>query len=229
MTESVLNEPDYASVPSNQSSIGGRAFGADASYDRTKRLLDIFLVVVSLPIVLPVILIIALLIMLDGRSPFFLQKRVGKYGRVFTLIKLRTMVPNAELRLTEYLAHNSVAASEWEQKQKLAHDPRVTRIGKYLRATSLDELPQLFNVLTGEMSLVGPRPMMPSQRRLYPGTAYYKLVPGVTGPWQISASRNTDFLVRAKFDVEYLRSKSIATDFSILLKTISVVVAARGC
>lgn len=135
------------------------------SYDSGfKRLLETVVVLLSLPLVLPVILLMALFVALDGSSPFYTQERVGRNGRIFRIIKIRTMVPNADAMLAAHLARNPELKAEWDATQKLKHDIRITRIGQILRKTSMDELPQLFNVLTGTMSLVGPRPMMPSQQ-----------------------------------------------------------------
>ncbi len=193
-----------------------------------KRMLDVALILAALPIVLPVMTMLALLISLDGHSPFYRQKRLGRGGRLFTLWKLRTMVADADERLAAYLAQNPEAREEWETTQKLKNDPRITRFGRLLRKTSLDELPQLWNVLKGDMSLVGPRPMLPEQRHLYPGRAYYALRPGITGLWQISDRNEGSFAGRAKFDAEYARCVSLKTDASILLRTIRVVLRGTG-
>ena len=204
---------------------GGRA----RLYRRyVKRTLDVGLIVMALPIVLPTVLILAVLIALDGGSPFFRQKRLGLGGKVFTMMKLRTMQVDAEARLREHLAQDDKARAEWEAFQKLQDDPRVTRIGQFLRRSSLDELPQLWNVLIGDMSLVGPRPMLPEQRHLYLGHAYYVLRPGVTGLWQVSDRNNSTFARRADFDADYERSLSPATDVRVLLATFAVVVRCTG-
>jgi lipopolysaccharide/colanic/teichoic acid biosynthesis glycosyltransferase len=193
-----------------------------------KRCLDVGFVLMALPIVLPVILVLAMILKATGNSPFFTQERVGKGGRTFKLWKLRTMVPNAEARLQEFLAKNESARSEWETFQKLSDDPRITEFGQFLRKSSLDELPQLFNVLVGDMSLVGPRPMMLDQQELYPGSAYYALRPGLTGTWQISDRNQSTFAQRAEFDAEYERSLSFVKDLKILLATVGVVLRATG-
>ncbi len=131
-------------------------------------------------------------------------------------------------RLQAYLAQNPKARAEWDATQKLKDDPRVTRLGRLLRKTSIDELPQLWNVVRGEMSLVGPRPMMISQRALYPGTAYYSLRPGITGFWQVSERNDCEFAQRARFDAEYDSRVSFAVDLSILIRTVQVVCRATG-
>ncbi len=144
------------------------------------------------------------------------------------MLKLRTMVPNADEIFEDYLANNPEAREEWDSTQKLKNDPRITKFGRILRKSSLDELPQLWNVLTGEMSLVGPRPMLPVQRELYPGLAYYALRPGITGPWQVSDRNTVEFSKRAEFDREYYVQMSFATDIGLLFKTVGVVFKGTG-
>ncbi|MCI2401153.1 sugar transferase [Aliiroseovarius subalbicans] len=196
--------------------------------DCYKRILDVVFVLLSAPVALPLIGFMALLTARDGATPFYRQARVGKNGRVFGMWKIRTMVPNAEERLESHLAASPQTREEWDSTQKLKNDPRITSTGKFLRKSSLDELPQLWNVLTGDMSLVGPRPMMENQESLYPGTAYYALRPGVTGSWQVSDRNETTFAGRAKFDTEYYYSLSLATDLKILARTVNVVLRATG-
>lgn len=193
-----------------------------------KRLLDMVLVVMALPIVLPVVAMLALLIARDGHSPFYLQERVGRGGKVFKLWKLRTMVPDAKSHLEKHLAENDDARQEWDAYQKLTRDPRITKIGHFLRKSSLDELPQLWNVLRGEMSLVGPRPMMTEQRSLYSGHAYYTLRPGLTGLWQVSDRNGSTFAQRADFDAAYDKTVSLTTDVKIIVATVGVVVRGTG-
>lgn len=194
-----------------------------------KPLLDAALVVLSLPITLPLILVVALLVTFhDGKMPFYSQKRVGRSGRIFTMWKLRTMVLKAEDHLQAYLSTNPQAQLEWNTTQKLKDDPRITRLGRILRKTSIDELPQLLNVMTGDMSLVGPRPMMPEQESLYPGRAYYALRPGITGTWQISDRNQSSFAARAKFDSDYDKSLTLVTDLAILAATVRVVLRGTG-
>lgn len=197
--------------------------------DVGKRALDIAVVLLgAVPVVL-VTVVLALLIALDGKSPFFLQKRVGRHGRIFHMWKLRSMVSDAEARLEAHLASDPAAREEWNRNQKLRNDPRITRVGRFIRKSSLDELPQLFNVLRGDMSLVGPRPMLLSQQELYPGTAYYALRPGITGFWQVSVRNESSFADRAGFDTDYLRKLSFGTDISVLVKTFRVVLHGTGC
>lgn len=193
-----------------------------------KRAFDVTLVVLALPVIVPVVAILALIVARDGGSPFYTQARVGRGGRAYTIWKLRTMVVDAEDRLGAHLAADPRARAEWDSTQKLKDDPRVTRFGRILRKSSLDELPQLWNVLRGDMSLVGPRPMMPEQQALYPGRAYYRLRPGITGPWQVSKRNDTTFADRARFDALYDRDLSLATDLRLLLATVRVVLRATG-
>jgi lipopolysaccharide/colanic/teichoic acid biosynthesis glycosyltransferase len=193
-----------------------------------KRFLDIALIVMTLPVSLPIILGMMLIVALDGRNPLYLQKRLGRGGRVFNMVKIRTMVPQADVLLEEYLCSNPAARREWNETQKLKNDPRITRIGCFLRKSSLDELPQLWNVLVGDMSLVGPRPMMVCQETLYPGKAYFELRPGITGSWQVSDRNESSFADRAGFDSRYLASVSLVQDLSILVRTVSVVLRGTG-
>ena len=193
-----------------------------------KRALDVIAVVLALPILLPLILLLALLVRRDGGPAFFIQNRVGRNGRLFRLWKLRTMVTDAEERLADHLARNPEARAEWHERQKLRDDPRITRLGRILRKTSLDELPQLWNVFRGEMSLVGPRPMMPDQQELYPGREYYQLRPGLTGFWQISDRNRTAFAGRAHFDADYAARLSFLTDIVVLVRTVRIVLRGTG-
>ncbi|KNX40351.1 putative sugar transferase EpsL [Roseovarius tolerans] len=196
--------------------------------DRLKRILDIAIVLLAAPPALLTVGVLCLLIMRDGKSPFFVQQRVGRHGRIFRMLKLRSMVVDAEARLQSYLEANPARRAEWKVNQKLRHDPRITRIGRIIRKSSLDELPQLWNVLIGDMSIVGPRPMMPSQKALYPGVAYYAMRPGITGFWQISVRNESSFAERAQFDAQYFRDLSFATDLRVILRTFSVVLRGTG-
>jgi exopolysaccharide production protein ExoY len=194
-----------------------------------KRLLDVTAVIAALPFLVPLVLVLAFLIRRDGGPAFYVQDRVGRGGRIFRLWKLRTMVVDADRRLAEHLARNPAARAEWHETQKLRNDPRITPIGRFLRKTSLDELPQLWNVLRGEMSLVGPRPMMPDQQPLYPGRAYYQLRPGLTGFWQVSGRNRTAFAGRAEYDADYAERLSFLTDLGVLLRTVRIVLRGTGC
>jgi lipopolysaccharide/colanic/teichoic acid biosynthesis glycosyltransferase len=194
-----------------------------------KRLLDVVAVLLALPLVLPLIAVLALIVAADGASPFYVQRRLGRGGRSFRMWKLRTMVPEADQALARHLAHDPAARAEWAVRQKLSNDPRITRVGRLLRKSSLDELPQLLNVLLGDMSLVGPRPMMPHQAPLYPGRAYYALRPGITGPWQVSDRNACSFADRAAFDAEYRQTLSFLGDLRLLSATVRAVLRGTGC
>ena len=194
-----------------------------------KRVLDITLILAALPFIAPVLLLLSILIYAkDGHSPFFLQERVGKDGKRFRMWKFRTMVPDAESKLEEFLSENPQARAEWDSKQKLSVDPRCTSIGKVLRKSSMDELPQLWNVVKGDMSLVGPRPMLLSQQALYPGHGYYRLRPGMTGSWQVSERNESTFASRASYDDAYDQTMSFTGDVKIIARTVGVVVRGTG-
>lgn len=193
-----------------------------------KRVFDVSAVVLTSVVVLPVVVILALFVARDGHAPFYWSDRVGRGGRVFRMLKLRTMVPDADRLLETYLSQNADALREWNATQKLKADPRITAVGRFLRKTSLDELPQLWNVLAGDMSLVGPRPMMPSQRAMYSGLSYYALRPGITGSWQVSDRNACGFSKRAEYDRDYDRGLSFGSDLWLLFRTLRVVLKGTG-
>lgn len=214
-------------IPNSRGSAEARPRGWYRNWG--KRALDVTLVIASLPITLPVVLICALVLWIEGGNPFYRQDRIGREGKVFSILKLRSMVRNADAHLERLLENDADLRAEWDTTQKLKKDPRVTRVGSALRATSLDELPQLWNVLTGEMSLVGPRPMMPDQLALYGDPHdYFALTPGLTGVWQVSARNESSFAYRATIDAAYRRSLSAREDISLIVKTIGVVVRGTG-
>jgi exopolysaccharide production protein ExoY len=195
-----------------------------------KRFFDILLALGLLALLSFPMLVIAVLVRLDGGPAFFGHRRIGANGRVFLCWKFRTMVMNADKVLARVLATDPEARAEWNHDFKLRHDPRVTRIGGLLRITSLDELPQLFNVLKGEMSLVGPRPIVVEEIRRY-GSAYHDYArcrPGITGLWQVSGRNDVDYGRRVRLDQEYARHWSIETDCRVLLRTFAVVFQRRG-
>ncbi|HBQ37107.1 MAG TPA: sugar transferase [Rhodobacteraceae bacterium] len=193
-----------------------------------KRVLDVAISIILIPIALLILVPAAFLVSLDGAAPFYWQKRIGRNGRVYSMLKLRSMVPNADAMLNDYLDENPKARREWDELQKLKNDPRITPIGRIIRKTSIDELPQIWNVLTGDMSLVGPRPIMCNQRKLYPGLDYYSMRPGITGYWQISDRNECSFAERALFDAEYHNEMSFGTDIAVLTRTVGVVLRATG-
>ncbi len=193
-----------------------------------KRFLDVTAILMAAPVVVPMVAVLAVVVARDGGPAFYTQQRVGRNGRRFRMWKLRSMVPDADSRIAEHLEQHPAARAEWDSTQKLKHDPRITPFGHFLRRTSLDELPQLWNVLIGDMSLVGPRPMMTAQQPLYPGTAYYGVRPGITGYWQTAGRNATTFEARAGFDTAYEADLSLATDAAVLLRTVGVVMKATG-
>jgi exopolysaccharide production protein ExoY len=193
-----------------------------------KQSLDTIVILAAGLLVLPIIIIMALVVALDGHNPFYSQQRIGRGGRVFRMWKMRTMVPNAKAKLEGFLEANPNARLEWDATQKLKNDPRVTKAGRILRKTSLDELPQLFNVLVGDMSLVGPRPMMVEQKSLYHGDGYYNVRPGITGLWQVSDRNDCTFHERVLFDDAYNKDLSLKMDVSILIRTVGVVIRGTG-
>lgn len=194
-----------------------------------KRVIDVAAILAAAPVVVPVVGVLAAIVACEGGKPFYSQSRVGRGGRPFRMWKLRTMVTDADQRMVDYLATNPEAREEWDLTQKLRNDPRVTRFGIFLRRTSLDELPQLWNVLKGDMSLVGPRPMMLNQQAIYPGTAYYRLRPGVTGYWQTAGRNRTSFEARAGYDAAYEADLRLVTDLRLLWRTLAVVLRGTGC
>jgi exopolysaccharide production protein ExoY len=179
----------------------------------------------------PIMLLVAASIWIeDGGSIFFVQERIGRGGRVFPCLKFRSMALNAEHHIDKVLERDPVARQEWALNRKLRCDPRVTMVGRLIRRGSLDELPQLFNVLLGDMGLVGPRPIMTNEVSLYGSRlSYYCTVrPGLTGLWQISGRSHASFRSRIAMDMVYIRSRRIAFDLRILVATIPVVLFGRG-
>ncbi|WP_107815033.1 sugar transferase [Celeribacter persicus] len=196
-----------------------------------KRAFDILFLLLVSPMVLPVIFLLAALIKLDGGPAFYAQRRVGRNGKVFQFYKLRSMHINADELLVKLCRENSEIAEEWQTFQKLRNDPRITKIGHFIRKTSLDELPQLLNIFKGDMSFVGPRPFMPGQQMLYEaanGKAYFRLRPGLTGVWQVSARGESSFVARVRYDNLYDRKIGFLTDLALILRTFSVVLKTTG-
>jgi lipopolysaccharide/colanic/teichoic acid biosynthesis glycosyltransferase len=196
------------------------------TYCVLKRALDVVLCLIAAPLVLLIIAVCAVAIRLDSKGPvFFTQYRTGKGGMRFRMYKLRTMVSNAEELKNQLLHLNQLSYPDF----KVADDPRITRVGRILRRTSLDELPQLLNVLKGEMSLVGPRPTSfgaETYRVWY--TVRLEVAPGLTGLWQISGRSELDLEDRLRLDVAYVRNRSLWLDIRILLHTVASVVDGRG-
>jgi Undecaprenyl-phosphate galactose phosphotransferase WbaP len=196
-----------------------------------KRAIDFTVALTVCIALLPVILLIAAIVKLTTRGPvFYGHWRYGKHGRRFRAFKFRSMVQNGDAVLRQYLAENELAGEEWHLNQKLPNDPRVTWIGRFLRVTSLDELPQLWNVLRNEMSLVGPRPVIEEETLRYGNIfeLYKQVPPGITGLWQVSGRNNTSYEERIRFDEYYVRNWSVWLDLHILLQTVIVVLTREG-
>jgi len=188
------------------------------------------LALLLLPILAPVIAVLWVLVKLDGGPGFFSHVRVGRDGRRFRCWKLRTMVPDAEAVLKVHLAENPEAAAEWQRDYKLRQDPRITRIGKFLRRTSLDELPQIWNVLMREMSLVGPRPITAAEVSKY-GPHFDKCFavrPGITGLWQTRGRNETTYKARVQYDSLYAQNASLLLDLAIIVMTAASVLRMTG-
>ncbi|MDR5697982.1 MAG: undecaprenyl-phosphate galactose phosphotransferase WbaP [Armatimonadota bacterium] len=198
---------------------------------RLKRLLDLVLIVASAPVLLPLVALLAVLIRMDSPGPaFYAQDRVGRGGHRIRVWKFRTMVQDADRVLERLLAGDPKMRAEWEHDHKLRDDPRLTRIGRFLRRTSLDELPQVWNVLRGEMSLVGPRPIVQEEVKRYGErfTLYAKVTPGMTGLWQVSGRSDTSYAERVALDTYYVRNWSVWLDLYILARTLWAVPFGRG-
>jgi lipopolysaccharide/colanic/teichoic acid biosynthesis glycosyltransferase len=207
------------------------AFAVEApAARRAKRILDLTLALLLLPLISPVSLAICLLVALEGGSPVYRHLRLGRGGRSFYCYKIRTMALDADAQLKALLDSNHLAREEWSEKFKLKKDPRVTRLGSFLRKTSLDELPQLWNVLKGEMSFVGPRPIIADELERYGerAVAYLACRPGISGLWQISGRNDVSYEERVELDERYALEWSLMLDFRILLRTLPVVLKAGG-
>jgi exopolysaccharide production protein ExoY len=192
----------------------------------TKRLIDIVIAFTALTLAAPVMLLIALLIKMTAGGPaVFSHVRIGFAGKPFKCYKFRTMVRNADQALADFLAGNEAAAREWAESRKLRRDPRVTRLGRLLRKSSLDELPQLFNVLRGEMSCVGPRPVVADELLRYGACArdYLRARPGLTGLWQVTGRDRADYSHRVALDSGYVNNWSLWADFRILGRTVFAI------
>jgi lipopolysaccharide/colanic/teichoic acid biosynthesis glycosyltransferase len=206
-------------------------FPAESRGDAFHRVVDLLLASLVLLLFWPLLLLTAGAVVLDSPGVcLFRQERVGRGGKSFMLLKFRTMRSGAESQLEAILGDNPELLQDWEKYQKLKDDPRLTRVGRTLRRFSLDELPQIFNVLRGEMSLVGPRPILPSQRDEYgPAFArYIRVRPGITGLWQVSGRNLLTFVERVRMDNDYLDRWSPILDFTILARTLWVVIKGQG-
>lgn len=195
------------------------------------RVLDITLILLAAPYIILAFLILAFLVKLDSPGPvFYRQIRIGRFGRKFSVYKFRTMVQNADRVLQDYLDKSPELKVEWLATHKLKQDPRVTRLGALLRTWSLDELPQLWNIIIGDMGLVGPRPIVDAEIEKYGKCfeLYTQVRPGLTGLWQVSGRNNTTYERRVELDEYYVRNRSLKLDLQILLKTVLVVLKKDG-
>lgn len=202
-----------------------------APQPRGKRVFDIIVVLLAVPVWLPLLGLLALLVKLDSQGPaVFRQDRLGSDNTRFTLFKLRSMVVDADDLLAEHLGECEEKLAEWHRTAKLQDDPRLTRIGGWLRRSSLDELPQLLNVLRGEMSLIGPRPIRDDERVLYGPVfdAYNRVRPGLTGLWQVSGRNDLSYDQRVALDEQYLATRSWWNEIRIAWRTVGAVLSRRG-
>jgi Undecaprenyl-phosphate galactose phosphotransferase WbaP len=197
----------------------------------SSRLFDLVVATLLLTLIAPLMAALAVLVTLqDGGSPVYGHLRIGRGGKSFRCWKYRSMVRDSDARLRELLANDPAARTEWERDQKLRHDPRVTRLGAFLRSSSLDELPQLLNVLRGEMSLVGPRPIVQEEVYRY-GRHFHRYCsvrPGLTGLWQVSGRNDVGYRRRVVMDVAYARKHSLRLNIAIMLATVPAVLWRRG-
>ncbi len=201
-------------------------------YRFVKRTVDIIVAVVGIILLIPITIIVCILnLVTKNKGPiFFVQERIGKDGKVFKMYKFRTMVVNAEEILNRHIKEETEIGKEYIKNKKIHNDPRITKVGKFLRKTSLDEFPQFINVLKGDMSLVGPRPYLIREIKDMNDYYYYiiKEKPGLTGPWQVSGRSNIGFEDRLELDYKYAIKKSLVNDFIILVKTIAAVFRKEG-
>ncbi len=210
---------------------GSRAERSGAVRERLVLLVHQCLAVVLLVVLSPTLLaVMALLWRADGLPVFFAHDRVGQDGRLFRCLKFRSMRRDADRLLARLLAEDPAAALEWQRDRKLTHDPRITAIGAFLRRTSLDELPQLLNVIKGDMHLVGPRPVTVAELSKYGDSRwhYVSVKPGMTGLWQVSGRNDTTYEERVALDRRYVESRSLVADVAILLRTVKVVLLREG-
>ncbi|CAN5359191.1 hypothetical protein BH09PSE1_BH09PSE1_04900 [soil metagenome] len=198
---------------------------------RTARVIDVAIAAAALVFLAPLLLLVALIVKLaDGGPALFRQERIGQGGRVFKCLKFRSMVMDADVRLNALLERDPVARAEWDLDHKLRNDPRITALGRFLRKSSLDELPQLINVICGDMSIVGPRPIVASEVSRYRGyfAHYCSVRPGITGLWQVSGRNNVSYRRRVACDVMYARTHSLPMNIRIMAATVPAVTFARG-
>ena len=201
-------------------------------YKVIKRLFDLICALIGIIFLLPIALIVKISYMLhkDFSSIFYTQKRVGKNGKIFKLYKFRSMVPNADKMLDDYLKKNKKAQEEWKKYQKLDNDPRITKVGKILRKLSLDEVPQFLNILKGDMSFIGPRPLVPGELDSFKGdhSIYEAVRPGITGWWACNGRSNLEYDERLKLEYYYVQHRGIKMDIKCIFRTITSVLSRNG-
>lgn len=205
--------------------------GNEVPHSPLTRVLDLTIILLAAPYILLFFIVISILIILDSRGgPFYSQSRIGKGGRKFRAYKFRTMVQNADQVLQRYLDESPELKAEWKATHKLKRDPRVTRVGAVLRKLSLDEMPQFWNIIIGDMSLIGPRPIVDAEIERYGKCfeLYKQARPGLTGLWQVSGRSDTSYKQRVELDEYYLLHRSIKLDLLILVKTVYVVLGRKG-
>jgi lipopolysaccharide/colanic/teichoic acid biosynthesis glycosyltransferase len=223
-----IDEPKVNSAPARPSQPeDAHVFGMNGA---AKRMLDLLIAVPAGLILLPVFIFTALAIKLEDGGPIlYKQKRIGRGGKLFPMLKFRSMRPDADAVLEELLARCANSRNEWGEFQKLRKDPRITRIGRFLRSSSIDELPQLMNVILGHMSIIGQRPILPSQRDAYgihmPG--YERTRPGITGLWQIRGRSKLNFEARVLYGSEYINTWSLWNDMKIVVLTVPAVLFSK--
>lgn len=220
-----------SATPANDDQIIANDLSFDRAQTPTKRVFDIVVGIFGIIFFGPILLAFAIAIKLsDGGPAVFSQMRRGKDGRQFRCYKLRSMVPDASERLKALLATDVEARNEWNLTQKLQNDPRITPLGRFIRKTSIDELPQFFNILKGEMSLVGPRPIIDKEVPRYGKyiADYDKVRPGLTGLWQVSGRSEIDYEERVALDSKYANTRSFWGDLKIAVMTVPVVLFSRG-
>lgn len=198
-----------------------------------KRSLDIVITISAMVFLSPLIILCVAATAMDGKSPIFGHRRIGVNGREFKCWKIRSMVAGAEKRLQAYLEQNPEAQKEWNATRKLSNDPRITRFGQFIRKTSIDELPQLWNVLIGEMSIVGPRPVVQDEldqmyARGLGRSSYLEMRPGITGLWQVSGRNQASYDDRVTYDIEYRQEYSFKKDLQIIARTFGAVINRTG-
>jgi len=229
-THNRLKTPDGITVSpfSGPGSFGG---AKSSAIPVSKLVFDKMFAAVALVLISPVLLLLSLALLIEGGGPvIFRHSRIGLGGTSFLCLKFRTMTQDSQQRLDQILAVDPIAREEWEESRKLFRDPRVSRLGNFLRKTSLDELPQFWNILMGDMSVVGPRPITREETHYYGEniSVYASVRPGLTGAWQIGGRSETSYQERVDLDVNYVKNWTLLSDLRIVFKTVDAVILGRG-